>query len=128
MDFIVELLDAHRYDAIMVVMDLYGKQVHFILTHTTCSAMEAANFYWKNVWKLHGLSDAYILDCGPQLIAEFTHELYHLLDVKLHTSTAYHLQSNGQTERVNQELEQYPHLFCNEQQDDWDELLPDTEF
>ncbi|KAG6882251.1 hypothetical protein C0995_015306, partial [Termitomyces sp. Mi166 len=59
---------------------------------------------------------------------EFTQELYHLLIVKLHTSIAYHSQFDGQTEHVNQELEQYLHLFCNEQQDDQDELLPDVEF
>ncbi|KAG5723759.1 hypothetical protein E4T56_gene2210 [Termitomyces sp. T112] len=48
--------------------------------------------------------------------------------MKLHTTTAYHPQSNGQTEHVNQELEQYLFLFCNERQDDWNELLPDAEF
>ena len=48
--------------------------------------------------------------------------------MKLHTSTAYHPQSNGQTKQVNQELEQYLHLFCNKQQYNWDELLPDVEF
>ena len=61
-------------------------------------------------------------------MAEFTCELYRLLDVKLHTSMAYHSQSNGQTKWVNQELEQYLHLFCNEQQDDRDKLLLDVEF
>ena len=86
--------------------------------------MEAANLYWKNVWKLHGLSNTYVSDQGPQFVAEFTHELYHLLDVKLHTSMAYHPQSNKQTERVNQELEQYLHLFCNKQQDDFNPILP----
>ena len=89
-DFIVELSDMHGYDAIMVMVDLYGKWAHFIPTHTTCSTMGTTNLYQKNVWKLHGLSKAYISDHGPQFIAEFTHELYHLLSMKLHTSTAYH--------------------------------------
>ncbi|KAG6880718.1 hypothetical protein C0993_004953, partial [Termitomyces sp. T159_Od127] len=66
--------------------------------------MDAANLYWKNVWKLHGLLDA-LSDWGPQFVAEFTWELYRLLNVKLHTSTTYYPQSNGQTEHVNQELE-----------------------
>ncbi|KAG5730770.1 hypothetical protein E4T56_gene3469 [Termitomyces sp. T112] len=71
-DFIVELSDAYGYNAIMVVVDLYGKRAHFIPTHTTCSAMGAANLYWRNVWKLHGLSDTYILDWEPQFMVEFT--------------------------------------------------------
>ena len=117
-DFIVKLSDSHGYDVIMVVVDLCGKHAHFIPTHTTCSAMGTTNLYQKHVWKLHGLSDAYISDCGPQFVAEFTRELYRLLHVKLHTSIAYHPQSDGQTECVNQELEQYLWLFCNEYQDD----------
>ena len=48
--------------------------------------------------------------------------------MKLHTFTAYHPQFNGQTKHVNQELEQYLRLFCNEHQDNWDELLPEAEF
>ncbi|GLB43132.1 putative retrotransposable element tf2 155 kda protein type 1-like [Lyophyllum shimeji] len=63
--------------------------------------------------------DAFISDRGPQFVAEFTRELYRLLGIKLSTSTAYHPQSDGQTERVNQELEQYLRVFCNERQDDW---------
>ena len=74
-DFIVELPDAHGYDAIMVVVDLYGKRAHFIPTHTTCSTMGTATLYRKNVWKLHGLSEAYVSDRGPQFVAEFTREL-----------------------------------------------------
>ncbi|GLB35245.1 putative retrotransposable element tf2 155 kda protein type 1-like [Lyophyllum shimeji] len=101
---------------------------HFIPTHTTCTAMGAANLYRKHVWKLHGLPDAFVSDRGPQFVAEFTRELYHLLGIKLSTSTAYHPQSDGQTERVNQELEQYLRVFCNERQDDWDDLLPEAEF
>ncbi|GLB40094.1 putative chromo (CHRromatin Organisation MOdifier) domain containing protein [Lyophyllum shimeji] len=109
-DFIVELPEAHGYDTVMVVMDSVGKRAHFILTHTTCMALDAANLYHKH------------------FVAEFTQELYRVLGIKLSTSTAYHLQSDGQTERVNQELEQYLRIFCNEWQDDWDDLLPEAEF
>ena len=61
-------------------------------------------------------------------MAEFTQELYRLLEVKLATTTAYHPQGDGQTEQVNQELEQYLQLFINQRQDDWTDLLPLAEF
>jgi hypothetical protein len=67
-------------------------------------------------------------DRGPQFITQFMKELYRLLGIKLALSTAYHFQTDGQTERVNQELEQYLWLFTTERQDDWDKLLPLAEF
>jgi hypothetical protein len=69
-----------------------------------------------------------VSDRGPQFVAEFTRELYKLLGIKLATSTTYHPQTDGQTERVNQEMEQFLRIFVNERQDDWDELLPLGEF
>ena len=60
--------------------------------------------------------------------AEPEPQLYRLLGIKLGATTAYHPQGDGQTKQVNQELEQYIHLFVNECQDDWDDLLPLAEF
>jgi hypothetical protein len=61
-------------------------------------------------------------------MAEFTTELYRLLGIKAAKTTACHLQADGQTERVNQELEQYLRLFTSERQDDWIDLLAMAEF
>lgn len=127
-DFIVELPEAHSFDAVMVVVDFAGKHAHFILTHTTITAFRTACNFLNNVWKLHSLPLNVLSDQGPQFVAEFMRELYCLLGIKLSASTAYHLQSNGQTKQVNQELEQYIRLFVSERQDDWDELLPLGEF
>ena len=69
------------------------------------TAARAANLYLCNVWKLHGLPWKVISDRGPQFIALFMKELCHLLGIEIASSTAYHPQTDGQTERVNQELE-----------------------
>ena len=82
----------------------------------------------NHVWKLHGLPRAVVSDRGPQFVADFMCELYRILGIKVAASMAYHLQIDGQTERVNQELKQYIRLFMNQHQDDWDELLSMAEF
>jgi hypothetical protein len=97
-------------------------------THTMVNAEGAARLYLKEVWKLHRLPCLVQSDCGPQFVTDFTCKLYRLLGIKLTTSTAYHPQTDSQTECVNQEMEQFLCLFVNKCQDDWDELLPLGEF
>jgi len=127
-DFIVELPFSSRHNAVMTVVDSVSKRVHFIPTHMTVTVEGAARLFLHQVWKLHGLPKCVILDRGPQFVARFTKELYHLLGIKLASSTAWHPQTDGQTERVNQELDQYLQLFVNERQDNWYDLLPMAEF
>jgi transposase InsO family protein len=127
-DFIRELPEAHGHNAIMNVVDSVGKWAHFIPTNTTITALGAASLFLCNVWKLHGLPCSIVSDRGPQFVVGFTQELYRLLSITLSTTIAYHPQADGQTERVNQELEQYLRVFVNECQDNWDELLPMAEF
>src|ERR1700761_236126 len=127
-DFIVELPESNGKDAIMVVVDSVTKHSHFVSTTTTLTAAGTAQLYLRHIWKHHGLPKRVISDRGPQFVAEFMKELYRLLGVKLAATTAYHPQGDGQTEWVNQELEQYLCLFINQRQDDWDDLLPIVEF
>jgi len=112
----------------MVGIDPAGKCSHFVETVTTVTAAGVANLYLRNVWKLHGLPRKVVSDCRPQFVAAFMKELYRLLGIEAATSTAYHPQTNGQTERVNQELEQYLRIFVGERQDNWYTLLPLAEF
>jgi len=127
-DFVVELPSSSRHDTVMTVVDSVSKRVYFIPTHTTVTVEGAARLFLHQVWKLHSLPKCVISDRGPQFVVCFTKELYHLLGIKLASSTAWYPQTDGQTERVNQELDQYLQLFVNERQDDWYDLLPMAEF
>jgi transposase InsO family protein len=113
-DFIVELPESHGYDAIMNVVDSVTKCAHFIPTHTTITAEDATRLYLREVWKHHGMPRVVLSDRGSQFTAVFTHELYKLLGIELATSTAYHPQTDGQTERVNRELEGYLRIFTSQ--------------
>ncbi len=128
MDFIVELPDAHGFDVVMVVVDLVLKWAHFLVTTTTVSAEGAARLYYWDVWKLHGLPLKWVHNWGSVFISEFMRELNRHLGIETAASMAYHPQTNGQTEHVNQELETYIRMFCNHHQNDWDDLLPTAEF
>ena len=112
----------------MVVVNSVTKQSHFVSTVTTLSAAGTIQLYLWHIWKHHSLPKRVVSDRGPQFIVEFTRELYWLLGVKLAATTTYHPQRDRQTERINQELEQFLHLFINQRQDDWDDLLPFSEF
>ena len=114
-DFVMELPLSSRHDAVMTVVDSVLKQTHFILTHMTVIVEGAARLFLYQVWKLHGLLTCIVSDHGPQFAARFTRELYRLLGIKLVSFTAWHPQTNGQMECVNQELDQYLWLFVNEQ-------------
>ena len=127
-DFITELLESNGKDAIMVVVDSVTKWSHFVSTVTTLSAAGTARLYLWHIWKHHGLPRREVLDRGPKFVVEFTRELYWLLGVKLAATTTYHHQGDGQMERINQELKQFLHLFINQRQDDWEDLLPFAEF
>jgi len=106
-DFITKLPLAQGYDAILVVVDRFTKMGHFIPTTERTSAEGLACLFRDNVWKLHRLPDSIILDRGPQFVAGVIKELNCMLGIETKLSTVFHPQTDSQTERMNQELEQY---------------------
>jgi len=112
-DFITKLPLAQGYDAILVVVDRLTKMGHFISTTERTSAEGLARLFRDNVWKLHGLPDSIISDRGPQFAAGIMKELNCMLGIEMKLSTAFHPQTDGQTERMNQELEQYLRMFID---------------
>jgi len=81
------------------------KMVHFIPTTEKTSVEGLARLFRDNVWKLHGLPESIISDRGPQFVAGLMQKLNEMLGIKSKLSTAFHPQTDGQTERINQEME-----------------------
>ena len=106
-DFITKLPLVQGYDSILVVVDQLTKMVHFIPTTEKTLAEELARLFRDNVWKLHGLLESIISDRGPQFAVELMRELNRMLGIESKLSMVFHPQTDRQTERVNQELEQY---------------------
>ena len=102
--------------------------VHFIPTTEKTSAEGLAWLFSDNVWKLHGLPESIISDREPQFAAGLMRELNGMLGIKSELSTVFHPQTDGQTERVNQELEQYLRMFIDHRQEQWPEWLGTAEF
>ncbi|KAL5504680.1 hypothetical protein ACEPAH_7343 [Sanghuangporus vaninii] len=127
-DLIGELPESNGFNAICVVVDRFSKQIHAIPTTTKLTAEGMARIYRDQVFRLHGLPKKIIHDRGVQFDAKMMKELYKLLYIEGNPSTAYHPQTDGQTERVNQELEQYLRLYVNHRQSDWADWLALAEF
>jgi hypothetical protein len=94
----------------------------------TISAMGAAMVMRDCVYREEGLPGKVYSDRGPQFISRFMKEFYWLVRIEGNPSTAYHLQTNGQSERVNRKIEKYLRMFVGHNQDDWVDWLPLAEF
>ncbi len=115
-------------DCIIVVSDKLSKLSHFISTVTEITAPGTAQLLFDNVVKLHGLPIRIISDRDPRFTSSFWKQLWNQLGTKLKMSTAYHPQSDGQTERTNKTLEEQLRAYVNYHQNNWDEHLSMCEF
>jgi protoheme ferro-lyase len=105
MDFIVGLpLSAHKFDFIWVIVDQFTKSAHFIPVHTNYMTEKYTELYIARIMCLHGVPKTIIFDQGPQFVARFWEQPHASLGTHLIYSSTYHLQTDGQTERVNQIL------------------------
>jgi len=127
-DFITKLPIAQGYNSILVVVDQLTKMVHFIPTIEKTLAEGLARLFRDNVWKLHGLPESIISDRRPQFAAGIMWELNRMLGIESKLLTAFYPQTDGQTERVNQELEQYLRMFIDHRQEQWPDWLGTAEF
>jgi len=106
-DFITKLPVVAEKDAILVVCNRLSKMTHFMATTEETSAEELVRLFRDNMWRLHGLPESVMPDRGPHFAADLTRELNRMLGIQMKLSTTFHPQTNGQTEQMNQKLEQY---------------------
>jgi len=129
MDFIVELPKSkHGFDAITVFVDRLSKMAHFVPCHTASSAPQIAELFMSHVFRAHGLPSSIISDRDPRFTGHFWKALWKTLGTSLDMSTAFHPQTDGQTEQMNRTLEEMLRAFVNYRQDNWDTCLLTLEF
>ncbi|MCO5547381.1 hypothetical protein L7F22_000830 [Adiantum nelumboides] len=107
MNFITTLPHTTKGNAqILVIVDRFSKMVHFIPCKKAAFAPDIASLFMQHIFRIHGLSRSNISDRDPKFTGHFWTSLFKSLGTNLLFSSAYHLQTNGQTERVNQILEE----------------------
>lgn len=133
-DFVVQLPTTKEgNNAIMVVVDRLSKERHYIPCRAGdedqgLSAEATAQMFYTHIWRLHGLPSTIVSDRGSQFVNRLWTYLCQMLQITAKLSTAFHPQTDGQTEAANKEMERYLRTFVNYYQDNWDKLCPSAEF
>ena len=128
-DLVMDLPPTRGCDSILTIVDQgLTKATFFLPTNKTASSADIAKLYHDAVYPNYGILDAVISDRGPQFVSSFTRDLYDKCGIEMKATTAYHLQSNGEAERVNQEIGTYLRMYCMEKPADWSLYLADAQF
>ena len=128
MDFITGLPRSKRYDSIFVVVDLLTEMAHLIPVHKDPSARDIAHVFMKGIFLYHGLPRRIISDRDSKFTSNFWRAIFEATGAQLSFSTAYHPQSDGQTERVNQVVEDIMRAYCMREPTKWTRYLYLVEF
>ncbi|XP_044721262.1 integrase core domain-containing protein [Hirsutella rhossiliensis] len=108
-----------KYDSIFVITDRLTKYGYFLPYKEASNAEELAYVFLRTIVSNHGLPNEIVSDRGSTFVAKFWQALMAQLGTKHKLSTAYHPQTDGQTERLNQTLEQYLRCYISYEQNDW---------
>ena len=128
-DFVLGLPRTRRHmDTILVVVDRFSKMAHFIACSKSTDAAHTARLFFNEVVRLHGVPRSIVSDHDVRFTSKFWKSLWRLLGMTLQFSTAFHPQTNGQTEVTNCSLGNLLRCLVQENDDTWDDLLPRAEF
>ena len=127
-DIIGPLPKSNGMDVIVVIVNRFTKMIRLKTTTMNVSLKGIAKIYRDDIWKLHGIPRKILSNRGSQFTLKFMEEFTKALGTKRQLSTAYHLQTDGQMERINQEIETFLQYYVNYKQDDWTNWLAAAEF
>jgi hypothetical protein len=128
-EFITRLPQSTKQnDAIMVVVDKLSKYAHFIPIKSTCKAIDIANIFMKEIFRMHGMPKKIVSDQDTKFTSSFWKSLMAGFETKLLFNIAYHPQTDGKTERVNQIVEDMLRMHVMHQPKKWEDYLPLVEF
>ena len=116
------------FDSILVFVDKLTKMVHLVPTTKTMDSEEFCKLFTKNVLRLHGQPDTLISDRGSTFHSKYAQVWMQTMGVYQAFSSAYHPETDGQTERANQVIENVLRSFADTKQTEWDTFLPMAEF
>jgi hypothetical protein len=116
------------FDSVLVVVDRLTKVAHFIPVKSTHTAVDIARIFIREIFRLHGMPKVLVSDRDTKFTSNFWSAFFGGIGTNLSLSTAYHPESDGQTERVNQVMEDMLRMYCLEQPSKWYEYLPLVEF
>ncbi|KAL4583632.1 hypothetical protein LXL04_008212 [Taraxacum kok-saghyz] len=128
MDFITHLPLSHGKSAIWVIVDRFTKFTHFIALPPHYTAVSFATTFLHEIYRLHGIPRTIVSDRDPIFLSQFWKELFKQLGTRLHHSTTYHPQTDGQTEVVNRCLQGYLRSFASDKPRHWYRFLYLVEF
>jgi hypothetical protein len=129
MDFITKLPKTNKqHDSIMVVVDKLTKAAHFIPVNLTHKEANIVDVYMREISRLHGIPKTIVSDRDPKFTSKFWKGLFNGFVTNLNFSTAYHLESDGQTERVNRVIEDMLRMYVMDKPKKWEDYLHLVEF
>ncbi|MBW0496243.1 hypothetical protein O181_035958 [Austropuccinia psidii MF-1] len=128
MDFTTQLPLSSNFDSILVVVDRFSKREIFIPAYSTITSLSLAQVFISHVLSKHVLLISIFSDRGSLFVSSFWTQLCQQFKISRDFSTSFHPETDGQTRRVNQILEQYLWVYFSYHQDDWHTWLPLAEF
>ena len=123
-----EMPESLSYNNILVVVDRFSKEVVFISCTKEENALTTAELFKDHVWCQHGLPSSVVSNCGSIFASHFMGELYKILEIKRKMSTAFHPQTDGQTERLNCEISTYLRIYVSDCQHHWAKWIKIAQF